>query len=199
MAAPKKPTHIAAPTNNTVGDLAKTLDAINKAAKKRGAVTGIRRASKNPAKVGVDTALRVVRAGRGRLPTADELLRDTAVNVGDSGRVADMPRAGSAYDDIVLGGDVAAGHIIGPDGEAIPDRTEYLSPPPSIDPDRPRAREARYNPDTRQLHVVFRNGGSYVYFDVPTTVWRSLKRNRSFGQTLDRLVVNQFAYEKVAF
>lgn len=201
MAAKKGPTRIAAPKLTAGSELAQSLEAIAKASKKRGSSTGIRRASKNPSIAGVDQSLKVVRAGRGRLPSAAELLRDTAVNVGDSGRAVDMPRAGSAYEDVLLGGGTPApaGPLIEVDGELIPDRTEYLAPTPSIDPDRPRAREAQYNPDTRQLRVVFRHGGTYVYYDVPTTVWRALKRNRSFGQTLDRLVVNQYAYEKVAF
>lgn len=204
MADRKQPTRVAAPKIAS-SELSRSLAAITKASKKRGSSTGIRRASKNPSKVGVDETLKVVRAGRGRLPSVSEIMRDTAVTVGEGPRLEGVPRAGQAYDDILLGGadqgpqTAAAGPLIEVDGELIPDRTEYLSPPPSIDPDRPRAREAKYNPDTRQLHVVFRNGGTYVYYDVPTTTWRALKRNRSFGQTLDRLVMNQYAYEKVAF
>lgn len=198
MAGRKQPTRVAAPKIAS-SELSRSLENIAKAAKKNRAA-GIRRASNNPSKVGVDPTLRVTRTRGARLPTAVELLRDTATTTGGGPREEGMPLAGGAYDDVVLGGAPApVGGQIEVDGELIPDRSEYLSPPPSIDPDRPRAREAKYNPDTRQLHVVFREGGTYVYYDVPTTTWRALKRNRSFGQTLDRLVVNQYSYEKVAF
>lgn len=202
--AKKGPTRIAAPKLTAGSELAQSLEAIAKASKKRGSSTGIRRASRNPSVAGVDQTLKVVRAGRGRLPSASEIMRDTATNIGDSGRDPNMPRRpGQAYEDVLLGGattlETSGPLIEGPDGDMIPDRTEYLSPPPSINPDRPRAREAQYNPDTRQLRVVFRHGGTYVYYDVPTEAWRALKRNRSFGQTLDRLILNQYAYEKVAF
>lgn len=200
--AKKQPTRVAAPKVDN-SDLAKALVAIGKASKKRGSSTGIRRASRNPSKVGVDDSLRVVRASRGRLPSAAEILRDTAVTLGEGARTEGMPRRpGQAFEDVLLGGADApqsAGPLIEVDGELIPDRTEVLAPTPSIDPDRPRAREARFNPDTRQLTIVFRNGGTYVYYDVPTTAWRALKRNRSFGQTFDRLIHNQYAFEKVAF
>lgn len=205
MAAPRQPKRIAAPKVEST-ELGNALKAVVKASRKRGSSTGIRRASNNPSKVGIDETLKVVRRGRGHLPTAAQILRDTAVPLAEGAREEGMPRRpGQAFEDILLGAAdqgeavTGAGPMIEVDGELIPDRTEYLSPPTSIEPDRPRAREAWYNPDTRQLRVVFRSGGTYVYYDVPTTTWRALKRNRSFGQTLDRLVVNQYAYEKVAF
>lgn len=189
MAKPKK---IAAPKSSLVTDLSTTLKAIQKANKSHG--TNRQRGNQS---------LRVTRA---KLPSAAELLRDTAtppIGLGERTRgtplppntipsAADLFAAGEEEGLLVIGGTTA-------EGEAPPDRTEYLSPPKSIEPGRPRALEASYNPDTRQMRVIFRDGGTYVYYEVLPQTWRALKTNRSFGQTFDRLVKNVHSYEKVAF
>ena len=102
----------------------------------------------------------------------------------------------SAYDRVVLGFT---------DEDVVPEeegqgsaQTEYLSPPNTIFPERPRAHEASWDPDTRNMRVVFRNGGTYVYFGVTRRDWSALKRNRSFGQTLDRLVIGTYPFQKIA-
>lgn len=77
-------------------------------------------------------------------------------------------------------------------------QTEYLSPPNTIFPERPRAREAFWDPDSREMQVVFRNGGTYRYYGVTRKDWSALKRNHSFGQTLDRLVIGTYPYQKVS-
>ena len=76
---------------------------------------------------------------------------------------------------------------------------EYLSPPSTQDSGRPRAREATYDRTSHELTVVFRNGGTYVYLDVALRDWRALQRNRSFGQTLDRLIIGTYPWRKVSF
>lgn len=193
----KSPTRVAAPKTGQFSELGDALTGIVKASRKKTKASGIRRASNNPSKVGVDKGLQVVRAGR--LPTAEELLRDTAsAPLGTGTRTEGMPRPAGLSSGLPTAEELLA--MTGGAAEAAQvDRTEYLAPPPSTDPARPRALEAQYNPQTKQLRVVFRNGGTYVYYDVPSATWRALKRNRSFGQTMDRLVINQFEYEKVAF
>lgn len=191
MAQKGKPTRIAAPTLTGVAggkELGDALKAMHKAAgiKKR------KTTSNNPSRRPVRESLRV-NPGRNRLPTAEELLRDTAAPpLGESQRTFGSPMP-SAADLLEQGG--GAGPL---DGDTV-DRTEFMAPTPSINPDRPRAHEASYNPDTKTLRVVFRHGGTYHYYGVPARVWRALQRNRSFGQTLDRLVINTYEFEKVAF
>jgi hypothetical protein len=75
---------------------------------------------------------------------------------------------------------------------------EYLSPPPTSDEPRPRAREAVYDPTDRSLQVRFRNGGTYTYFGVPRKDWNALKRNQSFGRTLDRLIIGTYPFRKTS-
>jgi hypothetical protein len=192
---PKKRIRQAAPTSGLAlshtGDLGDALAALTRAASGGRRPTGVRRTrSLNSSKVGVNKALQVT-------PTT----RPTEVGTGESPRSPGIqaPQLGSlpglpSYEQIEL--DLG---IEPTPAEAAEDRTEVLSPPNSIEPGRPRAREARYNPDSRQLVVRFRHGGTYTYYGVPTSTWRALKRNKSFGQTLDRLVLNQYPYEKVAF
>lgn len=205
--AAKKPKRITAPKVDTgAGDLASALAGIQKAGnRKRGGP--VKRHSNNPSRVPVKEALRV---SRSKLPTQAQLEHDTASStiLAEGGRVEGMPlvpsvgdilggrdtRSGSKFDEVLLGGgtQLAAGE------EATGD-VEYLSPPPTIHPGRPRALEASYNRETKVLRVVFRDGGTYAYYGVPTSVWRACKRNRSFGQTLDRLVINTYPFEKTAF
>lgn len=62
-------------------------------------------------------------------------------------------------------------------------------------PPRPRAIRAGYDPESRQLRVVFRDSDVYVYHDVEPEIWRALKSADSFGKTLERLVVHNKEYE----
>lgn len=203
----KKPIRIAAPKVDTgLGDLSKALAGIQKAGnRKRGGP--VKRHSNNPSRVPVKEALRV---SRSKLPTQAEIERDTASStiLGEGGRIEGMPlipsvddilggadrRPGSKYDEVLLGG----GTELAAAEDSVGD-VEYLSPPPTIHPGRPRALEASYNRDTKVLRVVFRSGGTYAYYGVPASVWRACKRNRSFGQTLDRLVINTYPFEKTSF
>lgn len=182
---------IAAPKVGTGEELGATISKIVKSGRKR--------TSNNPSRVPTNEALRV----RRRLPTADELLRDTATPpLGQGTRLArtplpPIPEALPTAEEL-LAMDPEALRVGVPE-EGGRDRTEVLSPPPSLNNERPRAREAQYDPDSRVLRVVFRSGGSYEYFNVPPQTWRALKTGRSFGQTLDRLVIGTYPFEKVAF
>lgn len=202
-----KPRKIAAPKSTIADDLAsiaKATRARKQPAAIRRASTGARR-SQNPSRVPVDQSLRIAR--QTRLPTAEELLRDTAQPLGEGRRApgvqmgipAPTTAMPSAADLLELGGGAGPVGDLEDEGEERVDRTEVLSPPPSLDPGRPRALEASYNPDARILTINFRNGGTYAYFGVPPQTWRALKTNRSFGQTVDRLIINRYPYEKVAF
>lgn len=193
MAQQRRPTRIAAPTVGSSGgkELGEALKGIHKAA----GIQRQKRKSQNPSRVPTREVLRR-RPGQKRLPTAAELYAQTATPApGESAPVPGMSAVRTAADLLAeTAGSTSPGLLDTP-----VDRTEYLAPTPSINPDRPRAHEASYNPDTRTLRVVFRHGGTYHYFGVPPQTWRALQRNRSFGQTLDRLVINTYEFEKVAF
>lgn len=164
------------------GDLGDALAAMSRASSKTRRPTGIRRTrSNNPSRAGVNESLR----------------RDSVTPaVGTSTRSRNVPALPfeqmSLFDQAELG-------LLDPGVDERADRTEVLSPPNSIASERPRAREARYDPDTKVLTVRFRNGGTYAYEGVPLRDWRALQRNRSFGQTLDRLVINQYPFSKVSY
>lgn len=83
-------------------------------------------------------------------------------------------------------------------GEDSPTATEYYSPTRSINPGRPRTREMTYNRQTRVLRVVYRSGGTYDYFNVPGTIWYRIKQVRSPGRFINRNILGEFRYEKVA-
>lgn len=166
-----------------------------------GKAAGIRRAkrtSNNPSKVATNEGLRVRRVGK--MPTAAELMRDTAappLGMGQRTPGMSMPTAAELF--VETEGQGASLEGTTASGGMKEDRRQYLSPPNSIEPGRPRAREVWYDPDPKTLHVVFRDGGTYEYFGVTPQTWRALRSNRSFGQTLDRLVIGTYPFEKVAF
>ena len=183
-------------------ELGETLAAVAKVAKAAGIKRARRTVSNNPSRTPINKSLRV----GSDMPTAKELFNSTAPGLGTGSRAARIQQIAMPTADELLGqgGLITAEDLFNLGASDAPrevevDRTEYLSPPPSIDPARPRARSASYNPDTSVLTVTFRNGGTYQYFGVPRRTWGALKRNRSFGQTLDRLVLNQFEYEKTSF
>lgn len=187
----KGPTRLAAPRSTISADVVTALAEIAKSVRKGG-----HKASSNPSKVPVNRALRVTSTQRPGKRYLDELIRPPASPPLGTGRrapgLAPPQDSGQSLLD-ELGAPGLA------DEQPRVDRTETISPPPSIEPGRPRATEASYDPDSRTMRVVFRNGGTYAYYGVPWQTWRALKTNKSFGQTLDRLVINVYKYEKVAF
>lgn len=162
---------------SATGDLGDALAALSTARSGRRPAALRRVRSNNPAKVGVN-----------------EALRRPDVLPGEETRTQNMPAPPaqqlSLFDEAELGLD--------PDADTG-SRILVLSPPNSIASERPRAREARYDPDTRVLTVRFRNGGTYAYDGVPLRDWRALERNKSFGQTLDRLIINQYPFRRVSY
>jgi len=57
----------------------------------------------------------------------------------------------------------------------------------------------RYVGAKKQLFVTFKNGATYRYDEVPVMVARALRRNKSAGRTVNRMVKAQgYTYEKVA-
>lgn len=196
-----KPRQIKAPTSTVLGDLTSGLKAVKKAQR-----APARRTSQNPARVPTNAALRLTRAPKA-LPTAAELLRDTAqppLGMGQRTKGAPLPpesfpSAADLFEQTAGGVQLPGTTAEGGAPEEVEDRIDVISPPNTIEPGRPRAREARFNYNKRELTVVFRDGGTYVYYNVPSQTWRALKANRSFGQTLDRLVINVYQYEKVSY
>lgn len=169
-----KPHRIAAPTSKVTGadELGNALKSLLGPVKQTGG-RGRRSVSNNPAHT--DNSAQRMSQPRGSTTT---------------------PRTLSVYEKVVLGytDDTDTPEESGSGSAA----TEYLSPPNTIYPERPRAREAFWDPDTRELQVVFRDGGVYRYYGVSRKDWNALKRNRSFGQTLDRLIIGTYPYQHVA-
>lgn len=92
--------------------------------------------------------------------------------------------------------DAASPWDAAPDIEA-PTATEYYAPTRSIYPPRPRTREMSYNREQRVLRVVYRSGGTYHYFNVPSTIWYRIRQVKSPGRFIDRNIKGQYAYERV--
>lgn len=53
-----------------------------------------------------------------------------------------------------------------------------------------------YDPETETLHVVFRSGDEYDYFNVPPSVYRGFQSAGSAGQYLNRVVKGRYPYEQ---
>lgn len=73
-------------------------------------------------------------------------------------------------------------------------------PPSSVlTPQSSNVKGWRYDPKTQELHVTFKNGATYRYAGVPKNVSRALRRNKSVGKTVNRMVKKPgYEYEKVA-
>jgi hypothetical protein len=73
-----------------------------------------------------------------------------------------------------------------------------IAPSSTLTPQSSNVAGWRYDAKTKQLFVTFKNGGSYRYDDVPPTVPRALKRNKSVGKTLNKQVKKPgYSYEKL--
>lgn len=61
-------------------------------------------------------------------------------------------------------------------------------------PNSSRVSAARYDPDNLILEVSWVDGGlNYLYQDVPSTVWRNMRRVSSVGKFVNR-VLNDYPY-----
>lgn len=56
---------------------------------------------------------------------------------------------------------------------------------------------AGYDPETRVLEIEFRGGRIYRYRDVPPSVYEFLRRTRSKGGFVSRMIDGHYAYEEV--
>jgi len=53
-----------------------------------------------------------------------------------------------------------------------------------------------YNPDSKQLTVVFQSGAVYTYYDVPESVYVGFKTARSKGKYLNQYIVDAYSFER---
>ena len=82
-----------------------------------------------------------------------------------------------------------------PEGE---DDYAIYAPTASTMPARPRTLEMTYSPSRQILRVVYRNGGTYEYYEFPRSLWQQVKRVKSPGKFLDRRVLGAYKYAKVS-
>ncbi|HEY9001897.1 MAG TPA: KTSC domain-containing protein [Mucilaginibacter sp.] len=54
-----------------------------------------------------------------------------------------------------------------------------------------------YDPETQTLTIAYVSGQTYVYKDVPETVYKELKASRVKGRYLRFFVKDKYAFEKV--
>ena len=54
-----------------------------------------------------------------------------------------------------------------------------------------------YDPETKTLKIAYVSGQTYVYRDVPETVFKELKASRVKGRYLRFFVKDKYAFEKV--
>jgi inorganic pyrophosphatase len=79
------------------------------------------------------------------------------------------------------------------------EKTAAAVPKSHLTPDSSNVKGFSYDPSTKQLSVTYKGGGTYRYNDVPPATFRSLRRNKSAGKTVNRLVKGPgYDYEKVA-
>jgi hypothetical protein len=68
-----------------------------------------------------------------------------------------------------------------------------IDPTRTINPGRPRTKQAGYDPATKTLRIRFREGVVYGYYDVPPSVWRDFRRTPSPGKFINS-TLNSFEY-----
>lgn len=71
-----------------------------------------------------------------------------------------------------------------------------ISPTNTINPPRPRTREAGYDRKSQTVFVRFREGAIYGYYGVPPTVWRNFSRVQSPGRAINR-TLNSYPYSRL--
>ena len=55
----------------------------------------------------------------------------------------------------------------------------------------------KYDPETKTLMIGYVSGQTYVYMDVPETVYKELKASRVKGRYLRFFVKDKYRFEKV--
>jgi len=53
-----------------------------------------------------------------------------------------------------------------------------------------------YDEPSQELHVTFKNGGYYVYLNVPEHIFDGLKNAASVGSYLNREIKGAYSFEK---
>jgi len=53
-----------------------------------------------------------------------------------------------------------------------------------------------YTPPTRELHVVFTTGRSYIYFAVPAEVYHQFIRSASKGEFFNAMIRDRYEFEE---
>lgn len=59
-------------------------------------------------------------------------------------------------------------------------------------------KEIGYDPETKVLEILFKSGGIYQYFDVPSMVYDQMMGSVSKGKFLHQNIKGEYRYEKVA-
>lgn len=83
-------------------------------------------------------------------------------------------------------------------GVNAPTATEFYAPTRSSYPPRPRTRTMRYDRQRRILTIQFRDGGTYDYFDVPSSIWYRIRQVRSPGRFIDNNIKGVYEFERVS-
>lgn len=71
--------------------------------------------------------------------------------------------------------------------------TDWISTPESS-----HVSGIRYDPDTQDLYVQFRDGETYRYKDVPQNVWIELQEHGSKGRYVNIVLRRRYRYERVS-
>lgn len=122
---------------------------------------------------------------RATIPSAEDLF-------GPAEDLFASAEGSGAYDRSVLGNSTA-----GEQRARAADVTRYVSPAPTMFPNRPRSLEYKYDPARLVLTVTFRDGGTYEYFDVDRRTFYNMARVKSTGRFIDRNIKGYFKYKKV--
>jgi hypothetical protein len=57
--------------------------------------------------------------------------------------------------------------------------------------------EVGYNSDTEELQIIFLNGSSYLYLNVPQNEYENLLQAPSIGSYFNRYIRNQYPYDRI--
>lgn len=79
---------------------------------------------------------------------------------------------------------------MGDDRDLLPYR-----PTPTINPGRPSTLAAGYDENSMTMHVKFRDGDVYGYYNVPPSVWYRFQRAQSPGRFINS-TLNRYPYTK---
>ena len=65
-----------------------------------------------------------------------------------------------------------------------------------IPPSSSNIEEVAYEPDVQNLTITFSGGRTYLYMNVPASVYRQLTLAASTGQFVRRNIVGRYVYEE---